>query len=83
MALMPEGQKPREDILVTRFKITGDNPLAPEQLQLHDAFRIDICEIADEINHKLADSREKSLAIAHLEEALMWAGKANFNATHG
>lgn len=77
MALMPEGTKPREEI-IPRFHIAQDGPATREELTYQDEFRIELAELADELNYRVADSREKSLALTHLEEALMWAGKAIF-----
>jgi hypothetical protein len=33
-------------------------------------------ELADFVNQTVPESREKSLAITHLEDAVMWANKA-------
>lgn len=77
MALVPDGVQPREDVL-PRFLIAQDGKPTEPQLEFEAALRLEIAELADEINHKVEDSREKSLAITHLEEALMWAGKAIF-----
>lgn len=79
MPLMPEGQKPREDVIATRFLIAQDGKPSEAQLKFQADLKTDIAEIADHLNYKVADSREKSLALTHLEEALMWAGKAIFS----
>ena len=79
MALMPEGTTPREDVYNTRFNIAQDGKPSVEQLVLQVDFEDKIAEVADRLNWAAADSREKSLAITHLEEALMWAGKAIFS----
>ena len=79
MALMPEGTAPREDVYNTRFNIAQDGKPSVEQLVLQVDFGDKIAEVADRLNWAVADSREKSLAITHLEEALMWAGKAIFS----
>ena len=79
MALMPEGTAPREDVYNTRFNIAQDGKPSVEQLELHSELRGKVAEVADQLNWAAADSREKSLALTHLEEALMWAGKAIFS----
>ena len=62
-----------------RFVIAQDGKPSVEQLDLQAELRVKIAEVADRLNWAAADSREKSLAITHLEEALMWAGKAIFS----
>ena len=79
MALMPEGTSPREDVYKTRFTIAQDGKPSVEQLELQSELRGKVAEVADQLNWAAADSREKSLALTHLEEALMWAGKAIFS----
>lgn len=79
MALMPEGTAPREDVYNTRFTIARDSKPSVEQLELQAELRGKVAEVADQLNWAAADSREKSLALTHLEEALMWAGKAIFS----
>lgn len=64
-----------------RFKIASDSSPAPdheERVKLQQAIRGFIWEAAFEIEGNVAASREASLALTHLEEALMWAGKAIF-----
>lgn len=80
MALVPNGYNPREGMhdIEMRFLIAQDNRPSQEQLDYQRQLREDIADIADNINQSVADSREKSLALTHLEEALMWAGKAIF-----
>lgn len=77
MALVPNGVDPREDVR-ERFLIAQDGKPTEAQLEYQAFLREKTAELADDINHVVADSREKSLAITHLEEALMWAGKAIF-----
>ena len=79
MALMPGGTTPREDVYGTRFNIAQDGKPSVEQIELQAKLRNRIAEVADHLNWGAADSREKSLALTHLEEALMWAGKAIFS----
>ena len=78
MALVPDGVQPREDVAFTRFKIAQDAKPTEPQLSFQMEYRAMIAEAADELNLRVEDSREKSLALTHLEEALMWAGKAIF-----
>ena len=78
MALIPEGISPREGIL-KRFNIAQDGKPSVEQLELQAELRDKIASVASQLNWAAADSREKSLALTHLEEALMWAGKAIFS----
>jgi hypothetical protein len=80
MALMPKNQEPRESNVEvdSRFGIAQDGQPTEEQLTIQSAVRVMIVSTAERINTHVADSREKSLALTHLEEALMWAGKAIF-----
>ena len=78
MALMPEGTAPREGIS-NRFVIAQDSKPSVEQIELQAELRGKVAEVADQLNWAAADSREKSLALTHPEEALMWAGKAIFS----
>lgn len=77
MALVPNGVEPREDV-TSRFLIAQDGKPTREQLEYQSELRDNFATLANDINHTVEDSREKSLAITHLEEALMWAGKAIF-----
>lgn len=78
MALMANGREPREN-LDGRFMIAQDGtPPTQSQLTAQKELRSYIDYIAKRINNDIADSREKSLALTKLEEALMWAGKAIF-----
>lgn len=66
-----------------RFGIASDSvkPFAPRELQLdiQRAIREEFVTVAKMIERSVTDSREKSLALTKLEEALMWAGKAIFS----
>lgn len=68
----------RSDVM-RRFGIAQDGRPSQEQLDVQADIRNMIAEVAADINSDIADSREKSLALTHLEEALMWAGKAIFS----
>ena len=80
MALVPNGYDPREssEQIEARFGIAQDSKPTEEQLKFQRDLRAIIGGAATLLNAKVEDSREKSLAITHLEEALMWAGKAIF-----
>lgn len=78
MALMANGNEPREN-LDGRFMIAQDGtPPTESQITAQQTVRFYIGDVAERINRDIADSREKSLALTKLEEALMWAGKAIF-----
>lgn len=70
-----------ESALRARFLIAQDTP--PEDIEdrkfVQGFVRDDIHAVADFIDKKVENGREKSLALTHLEEALMWAGKAIFS----
>ena len=76
MGLMKQ-DGPREN-LEDRFLIAQDSKPSEEQLILQRRVRDDLYEVAATLNEYAEDSREKSLAITKIEEALMWAGKAIF-----
>lgn len=81
MALVPNGYDPREGIfdIKKRFQIAQDGHRpTDEQLAFQLEVRQEIHKIAQKLNAKVEDGREKSLALTKLEEALMWAGKAIF-----
>lgn len=61
-----------------RFGIAQDGAPSPEQLQVQREIRDTIGRLAQGINRSVEDGREKELALTHLEEALMWTGKAIF-----
>ncbi|QRI45058.1 hypothetical protein QEH45_gp04 [Microbacterium phage Shocker] len=67
--------------LLARFKTAQAEP--PEDIEDRKrAQRMIQCAIegaAIDIDRYAENSREKSLALTHLEEALMWAGKAIFS----
>jgi hypothetical protein len=80
MALLPDNTPTRdtEAEVIARFGIAQDSRPTQAQLEYQRVLRGEIATIAAEINADVADSREKSLALTALEEALMWAGKAIF-----
>lgn len=61
-----------------RFGIAQDGKPTDDQLAQQRAVRADIAHAAQVVNTYVPDSRAKSIALTHLEEALMWAGKAIF-----
>lgn len=80
MALMPEDKEPREGRhgIEMRFLIAQDSRPDAEQLETQNRVRELIHDLGQAINSNVEDGREKSLALTHLEEALMWTGKAIF-----
>lgn len=48
----------------------------PEKVKLHEDIRNTAKQWAVALNYSLPDGREKSLAITHLEEVVMWANAA-------
>ena len=62
-----------------RFGIAQDpRPVSLDHLQSQRDIRDAIQEAAEVIIGETEPSREQSLALTKLEEALMWAGKAVF-----
>lgn len=78
MALSNTGPAPD---IANRFGIAQDGYI-PEDIEqrrnLQIKVRARIYEVATLINENIAQGRELSLALTHLEEALLWAGKAIF-----
>lgn len=52
------------------------HPPKGDQAVRYSLIRANVREVANFINETCPDSREKSLAITHLEEAVMWANAA-------
>lgn len=51
-------------------------PAGDETRRAHEEVR-ELCgDLAQELNERLPEGREKSLAITHLEETLMWSNAA-------
>lgn len=61
------------------LKIASDSKSTEEQLKVHRNLRAAF-ETAEQALETLPASREKALALTNLEQALMWAGKAIYNA---
>ena len=80
MALIPDNVRTREseEDVRERFGIAQESKPTEAQLREQIAVKNNIADIAVLINQNVADGREKSLALTHLEEALMWTGKAIF-----
>lgn len=51
-------------------------PLTPGKVSAHAEVRLHCRELAANLNEILPESREKSLAVTHLEETLMWSNAA-------
>jgi hypothetical protein len=52
------------------------HPASPEKAKKHEFVR-DLCKMtAHDLNDRLPEGREKSLAITHLEEVMYWANAA-------
>lgn len=80
MALLINNAPTRETDadIKARFLIAQDGKPTEAQLAYQTDIRLAIAELAILINRDVEDSREKSLALTALEEALMWTGKAIF-----
>lgn len=61
-----------------RFGIAQDSKPEPEALLIQANIRGSVASLAERLATEIEPSRELSLALTHLEEALMWAGKAVF-----
>ena len=61
-----------------RFGIAQDSQPLPEALLIQRGIRARVAVLAERLATEIEPSRELSLALTHLEEALMWAGKAIF-----
>lgn len=57
-------------------RFTYHPPVTEGQAALYQSVRDQAHELARWINHEVLDSREKSLAITKLEEAVFWANAA-------
>lgn len=66
-------------ILEKRFAIAQDGAPTQEQLDVQRDIKLAVRNAATLLDMTVADSREKSLALTNLEDALMWAGKAIFS----
>lgn len=70
----------QEAALLSRFKTAQAEP--PEDIEerkrAQRMIQSAIEGVAIDIDHYVEDGRAKALALTHLEEALMWAGKAVF-----
>jgi hypothetical protein len=55
--------------LANRFSF---HPATPDTGPKHDDVRVTCLDLAGDIDDGLPDSREKSLAITHLEEVMFW-----------
>ena len=57
-------------------EIFKHHPPTPQQLDLYDVVRNQLKDFAHWIQVHVPESREKSLAITSLQEAMMWANSA-------
>lgn len=80
MALLLNNAPTREDAtdIRARFLIAQDGRPTQAQLDYQADLRQVFAGLAARINEDVEDCREKSSALTHLEEALMWTGKAIF-----
>ena len=76
-----QGLQETEEQVRARFGIAQDGKPSEGQLKEQIALKNHIADIAVLLNNNVRDSREKSLALTHLEEALMWGVKAIFKAS--
>ena len=74
--IAPSGEELKD--LRARFGIAQDGEPAPEALSEQRIIRNRTALLAEHLVAEVEPSRELSLALTHLEEALMWAGKAVF-----
>lgn len=70
-----------QDQLVAQFRTAQAEPPADigERKNVQAEIQHRVISTAQLIDDEVENSREKSLALTHLEEALMWAGKAIFS----
>ena len=74
-----QGQRESASDVRARFIIAQSSPRpSDEQLTVQLELAEQITSVAVELNELVEDSPAKSTALAKLEEALMWAGKAIF-----
>lgn len=51
-------------------------PTTEEKANAHTSIRQLCRQLADELNARLPEGREKALAVTHLEEVMMWGNAA-------
>lgn len=76
MSVMQTGEAPKESREDISARFTANVNPQSDQLESSAFVRDSIRGLALYLNSRITDSREKSLAITHLEEALMWSNKA-------
>jgi len=59
-----------------RHRFSHHPPRNQDDIAAHERVRDAVRQVAEGWNEVLGESREKSLAITHLEEAVMWANAA-------
>lgn len=62
------------DDIAHRFAFHAATP--DEKRNAHTSIRQACRRLADQLNEQIPDGREKSLAITHVEDAMMWANAA-------
>jgi hypothetical protein len=62
-----------DDDLVNRFTY---HPPKNDQTERYESIRHEALRLAHHINERTPPSREQSLALTHLEDAVMWANAA-------
>jgi hypothetical protein len=61
------------DDIYSRFRYCAPSP---ERVEQHQQVRSLVTDVAIALDEHVRDSREKSLMLTHLEEALFWANAA-------
>lgn len=74
--IAPSGEELKD--VRARFGIAQDSAPVPEALSLQADIREKVAVLAERLAYEIEPGREASLALTHLEEALMWAGKGIF-----
>lgn len=79
LAIQPHTPQVTPEELAKRFRAASEGrTISDEEKNWAITFEDRIGEIAGRINLQVKDSREKSLALTALEDALMWTKKALF-----
>lgn len=74
-ALIPERRNPVDSVDIgNRFSFHPAD--TTEKQEAHERIRSYCRELAETLNAELPEGREKSLAITHLEETMMWSNAA-------
>lgn len=76
MAMMKDDETPQFTQEQITARLTANINPDSDQMETSAYIRSLIVNVAIDLNESVADSREKSVALTHLEDALMWANKA-------